>query len=427
MAFLGNLLKGTQGLGKTFWLYFVAVPVVLAVLFYGAAFLTLGFASPLFRLLDLGFMAFIAIWEVLTGIAVLRAATHERTRGLWGWTATVVAVLGIAGTLVRIGNAGLAVVNPPQITAEDQWRALQDRVRADQAALPKAFSDGRTLTASTLDARGRALTYTFDVAALTIPDPAAYARKLKAEEVARCAEHEPAFTAGVTMVHLIHKAKDQSLAEYSLVPKDCGVTVASVAPAADAPPPNDNAEIPAPKDAEVPPPAKEAEAAPPAAGSDAGPEGGTGQTGRTRLDLAAIRKAIDTDGDDKVAIKPVVAQLRTMAGKGDTVAQVYLGDLYLKGHKVIRNYPMAAYWYEQAAKKGNSEAQFKLAGMYRDNIGVVQTGEAAQDWLIRAAAAGHVKARRLLGEWGIKPPPVKPVKPMAPKKKKKKDGDGDAE
>lgn len=398
---MGNLLKGTQGLGKTFWLWFVAIPMVLALLFYGALFFTLGFGAPLFRLLDVGFMAFIALWEVLTGIAVLRTATYERERGLWGWTASVVASIAITGTLLRIGALTLVIINPPPTTADQQWQAFQVKLQADRAALPKKFSDGRTLTATSVDAESRALTYAYDVAAPTIPDPAAYAKKLKAEEITRCAEHRAAFTSGATAIQHVHKARDQSLAKVSLVPKDCGVSVApTTAPMLN-------------KNAEVPPPAEVADGEPKA------------RKPLPRLALPEIREAIEAAaGDAEADIKPVVAQLRTMAGKGDTLAQVFLGDLYLKGGPVIRNYPMAAYWYEEAAKKGNTEAQFKLAGLYRDNVGVVQTGEAAQDWLIRAAAAGHVEARRMLLEWGVEPPPIKPLQPMKPKKKSKK---GDAE
>ena len=138
-----------------------------------------------------------------------------------------------------------------------------------------------------------------------------------------------------------------------------------------------------------------------------------------RLTLAQIQDVLS--GDDRKRRKNAVAQLRTMANKGDTLAQTYLADLYFQGRGVVHNYPLAAYWYEVAAKRGNTDAQFKLAGMYRDNIGVVQTGGAVRDWLMKAAEGGHGEARRLLLSQGLTPPPLKPITPITVTKKKSKD------
>ena len=99
------------------------------------------------------------------------------------------------------------------------------------------------------------------------------------------------------------------------------------------------------------------------------------------------------------------SEIRDMAERGDAVAQVLMGLMYMYGHGVAQDYSQAFYWtrlsaeqelprgmnalgmsysranqdYEQAlywtrraAEKGNSIAQVNLAWLYRDGNGVAQ-------------------------------------------------------
>ena len=86
-----------------------------------------------------------------------------------------------------------------------------------------------------------------------------------------------------------------------------------------------------------------------------------------------------------------------LAEKGDTKAQVLLGDLFLKGQGVPHNYSMAWQWYQRAALAGNAQAQFKLANMYRKGLGVPYYLSKAVEWYGRAAEQDYVEAQYMLG------------------------------
>ncbi|HIJ43845.1 MAG TPA: hypothetical protein HPP75_07700 [Rhodospirillaceae bacterium] len=108
--------------------------------------------------------------------------------------------------------------------------------------------------------------------------------------------------------------------------------------------------------------------------------------------LDAVRKALD-HGDTDAALD----DLRPLAEKGDTKAQVLLGDLFLKGQGVPHNYSMAWQWYQRAALAGNAQAQFKLANMYRKGLGVPYYLSKAVEWYGRAAEQDYVEAQYMLG------------------------------
>ncbi len=113
-----------------------------------------------------------------------------------------------------------------------------------------------------------------------------------------------------------------------------------------------------------------------------------------------------------------VIQLKILAQKNKTEAQVFLGDLYMKGVGVYKNFSMAWNWYKRAAERGHAEAQFKLGKMYRDGKGAPIYLEKSTEWLNSAARQGHGEARALLQKLGLKLPPMEMKKPqeMAPGK-----------
>ena len=96
-------------------------------------------------------------------------------------------------------------------------------------------------------------------------------------------------------------------------------------------------------------------------------------------------------------IQREIENLRTLAKKKNTHAQVNLGMMYYKGEGVSQNFETAFYWFKQAAEKGDAEAQGHLGMMYYKGEGVSQNFETAFYWFKQAAEKGHPEAQFNLG------------------------------
>lgn len=77
--------------------------------------------------------------------------------------------------------------------------------------------------------------------------------------------------------------------------------------------------------------------------------------------------------------------LRPMAESGDATAQGLLGQMYLRGEGVKRNYKQALKWCTLAANQGNINAQANLGLMYGHGKGVSQDYHKALKWYRLAA------------------------------------------
>ena len=64
------------------------------------------------------------------------------------------------------------------------------------------------------------------------------------------------------------------------------------------------------------------------------------------------------------------SNLRRKAETGDIAAQYMLGNVYVNGSSVPRDYKAAAGWYSAAAAHGSADAQFMLAYFYEHGMGV---------------------------------------------------------
>jgi TPR repeat protein len=94
--------------------------------------------------------------------------------------------------------------------------------------------------------------------------------------------------------------------------------------------------------------------------------------------------------DDHVS---AVKILRPLAEQGDTVAQAYLGYLYVDGHGVPEDHVESAFWYRRAAEQGDGMSQLILSGLYKDGDGVPKDPERRIQWLTRAAELGLADAQ----------------------------------
>jgi uncharacterized protein len=88
---------------------------------------------------------------------------------------------------------------------------------------------------------------------------------------------------------------------------------------------------------------------------------------------------------------------RTLADKGDDLAQVRIGNLYWNGRGVSKDDSQAINWGQKAANAGNPEAQTDVGGVYSDGTGVPQDFGQAIAWYLKAANQGYRVAQDRIG------------------------------
>ena len=76
----------------------------------------------------------------------------------------------------------------------------------------------------------------------------------------------------------------------------------------------------------------------------------------------------------------------------DTDSQYELGNYYLDGVCVTKDYKKALSWFKKAAKEGNPKAQFKYGLMYYWAYGVEQDTKKAFSWIMKSANQGNIDA-----------------------------------
>jgi TPR repeat protein/formylglycine-generating enzyme required for sulfatase activity len=83
--------------------------------------------------------------------------------------------------------------------------------------------------------------------------------------------------------------------------------------------------------------------------------------------------------------------------KGNTVAQVRIGGMLVKGQGVNKSYEEAANWYRKAAAQGNTAGQLNLGEMYFFGHGLDKNINQAINWFSKAAAKGNAASQTYLG------------------------------
>lgn len=96
-----------------------------------------------------------------------------------------------------------------------------------------------------------------------------------------------------------------------------------------------------------------------------------------RADLQAGLDAY-YDGDYAAALQ----QLRPAAEAGDIIAQYFLGEMYLHGRGVARDFEKAAHWYERAGEYGHPQAQAALGSLQLLGLGTPRQPSSGYFWLI---------------------------------------------
>lgn len=104
----------------------------------------------------------------------------------------------------------------------------------------------------------------------------------------------------------------------------------------------------------------------------------------------------DLKREPKSAEKSLIRQQKA-AEQGNADAQAQLGEMYLKGEGVPRNYEAALSWYNKAAQRGSDYAQFKLGEMFSKGEGMPRDYYQSVVWYRKAAEQGNKFAQGNLG------------------------------
>ena len=117
--------------------------------------------------------------------------------------------------------------------------------------------------------------------------------------------------------------------------------------------------------------------------------GGNEQSDKLQAALKGAQKAY-YKGDFKTAAR----LFQALADRGNVQAEFFLGDLYLNGTGVTKDYAQALKWSRAAAEHGNTSAQFTLGKMYELGLGVPKDDVQAHVWYSLSASSGDEQATR---------------------------------
>ncbi len=92
-----------------------------------------------------------------------------------------------------------------------------------------------------------------------------------------------------------------------------------------------------------------------------------------------------------------------LAREGHSLAQSYIGYMYVEGVGVAKNDSQALIWLQKAAKVGQVDAQNNLGYMYALGRGVSRDQKIAITWYLKAAQQGHRQAQKNLSAMSAKP------------------------
>lgn len=97
--------------------------------------------------------------------------------------------------------------------------------------------------------------------------------------------------------------------------------------------------------------------------------------------------------------KQVISMITPLAEKGNTDAQVMLGNCYENGLGLGMSPQIACQWYALAAEQGNARAMAKLGYAYAVGNGVPMNFNLAVQWMANAAEKGDPGALETLDIW----------------------------
>lgn len=103
-------------------------------------------------------------------------------------------------------------------------------------------------------------------------------------------------------------------------------------------------------------------------------------------------------GQAGLPISPKLAAswLKKSANSGVANAQFLLGDLYVDGVGVNKDYEKAMFWYKKSAAQSYPMAMYSVGAMYANGFGVKKDTKQARHWFQQATWKGNGRAKKAL-------------------------------
>jgi len=92
-------------------------------------------------------------------------------------------------------------------------------------------------------------------------------------------------------------------------------------------------------------------------------------------------------------VRYAILQAQDKAEQGDVISQHFLGISYLG----LKDFVMAAKWFEKAAEHGYADAQMRLGLLYFTGQGVPKDNVRGLEFIRKAAEQGYVRAQFYIG------------------------------
>jgi hypothetical protein len=92
-------------------------------------------------------------------------------------------------------------------------------------------------------------------------------------------------------------------------------------------------------------------------------------------------------------VKDGISLAQEKADQGDVISQNFLGICYLG----LKDFAMAAKWFEKAAEQGYADAQMKLGLQLFNGQGVTENKVKGLEWIRKAAEQGYARAQFHMG------------------------------
>lgn len=129
-----------------------------------------------------------------------------------------------------------------------------------------------------------------------------------------------------------------------------------------------------------------------------------GMTGVVLPNDALPEQSFPANPDMVPAVRAWNSQYKTLdaylqaAENGESKAQYYVADMYLRGDGVEQDIPRAVGWLKKAAHAGEPRAEYTLGILHMSGTGVPRDLDAARTWLRLAATWNLPEARDALAE-----------------------------
>jgi hypothetical protein len=209
---LGQMWRGDDTLGRTYWLGWVIPGVVMNIAFvvFATQAMALSDAPKLYNAIWWLLVAATAAVIYLGGIAVLRSAQNKKLRprmGTWGWIASILVVIAF----VRFPMEMLGVTPENDADIERQFDLLN-------VGLPKRIDDVTTMTRVSYDRKVVSYSYKVDSIQGTID-----VQKVKQLSLNDgCGQWKSSFDSKELLkVEYKYLLQDGSVLRWELLPTDC--------------------------------------------------------------------------------------------------------------------------------------------------------------------------------------------------------------